>query len=227
MKHHPVADTTAREFLGTIADPDVFSGGGSVAAVTGAGAASTALLVLRLNAKRKRNAGSLPVIERGISQLTELVDRLFRAADDDIATLQQLLDAQRSSKTTGKLDEYSAVLQKAAAGPISIAESIGEVLDVVVPQMEITTRFTVSDLGAAAVLAEGAARAALLTAEVNIALLRDLADPPNEAIQGLESRLRTIRRAIMDSSERIERTTRATIHGYALSGEPMAEDLAP
>ena len=226
MNHHPVAHTPVRQFLDAIADPDVFSGGGSVAAVAGAGAAATALLVLRLNAKRKRNAPHMDGIDDGIDRLTGLVDHLLKAADEDIATLQRLLEAQRVSKGTGDLKQYADVLQQAAASPVAIAESIGDLLAVVVPQLEITTRFTVSDLGAAAVLAEGAARAALLTSEVNIALLRDLPEPPVEAIQTLELRLRTIRHAVIDLAERIERTSRGMIHQHALSGDAPAEDLA-
>ena len=226
MNHQPVADGSVRQFLDAIADPDVFSGGGSVAAVAGAGAAATALLVLRLNANRKRNAPHLNQIDDGIERLTALVDHLLKAADEDIATLQRLLEGQRISRATGEARQYADVLQEAAASPVAIAESIGDLLTVVVSQLQITTRFTVSDLGAAAVLAEGAARAALLTSEVNIALLRDLPEPPVEAIQALESRLRTARRVVIDLAERIERTSRGMIHQHALSGEAPAEDIA-
>lgn len=227
MDQPRAAEMPAREFLTGIADPSVFSGGGSVAAIAAAGAASTALLVMRLNAKRRRNAVHLEPIQAGIDRLTRLIDELLDAADDDIATLQRLLHAQRERKSSGDEHQYRAVLRDAAAGPIVIAELANQILDAIIPQLDITTRFTISDLGAAAVLAEGAARAALLTSEVNIALLRDLEAPPLDAIQELEQRSNTARRSAVELAERIERASREMIQGTTLAREPLSQDVAP
>lgn len=225
MNHRSAAKMTTREFLDDISDPSIFSGGGSVAAITAAGAGATALLVLRLNVRRRRNEPHYHTIRNGIDQLTTLITELFSAADEDIATLQRLLEAQRERKAAGDDKAYGLVLEDAAAGPIRIAELALQILDAITPQLDITTRFTISDLGAAAVLAEGAGRAALITSEVNIALLRELNSPPLEAIQNLEARNRRARQDLINRAERIERASREMMHGTTLSGEPVSDGV--
>lgn len=208
-----VADTTTRRFLNDIADPSIFSGGGSVAAIAAAGAASTALLVMRLNVKRRSNAAVRDQIEAAIDATEQSIEGFYTAADDDIAILADLLDAQRAQRAGGSSEEYLKALARAAESPIAMADKIVELLDTVASQIGISTRFTVSDLGAAAVLAEGACRAALLTAEVNIALLRDAGADMVATADELDRRKSDIRTRVVERAVMIEGLARARITG--------------
>lgn len=209
---HPdhVAELTAREFNRRIADPDVFCGGGSAAALACAGAAASALLVFRLSFRRKSNVARRDEIGIGIETIEQLIDDFYAAADADIAALQALLAAQRAARATGDNDQYIAALEHAAITPIRIAEQVGELLAVIVPHLPIASRFTISDLGAAATIAEGAARGALLTAEVNIGLLEE-----NPASAEIAARLQHRWDAALEQSTsrtaEIERATRAAV----------------
>ena len=190
-----VADLSAREFNRGIADPDVFCGGGSVAALACAGAAASALLVFRLSHRRKSNA----------------------TRRDDIASLQKLLAAQRSAKATGDWTTYYSALERAALAPIHIAEQVGKLLSIITPHLPIATRFTVSDLGAAATIAEGAARGALLTAEVNIVLLAENPESAERSEQ-LRQQWDDIHARVVAHAAEIEQATREAVIGGQRKG---------
>ena len=215
-----VADQSARDFFNQIADPEVFSGGGSVAALAAAGAGATALLVMRLNLKRRSNAGIRDDIERAIDETEAAIESFHAAADEDIAILGELLLAQRSLKAGGDRADYLAALTKAADSPLRMGEQIAALLDAIASQLSITTRFTVSDLGAAAVLAEGACRAALLTAEVNIALLGETEGVDLENVKGLDDRRAAVRTRVLERSVMVEGVARAMMTGVELGEEP-------
>ncbi len=214
----PVAGLPAREFNRRIADPDVFCGGGSVAALACAGAAASALLVFRLSHRRKSNASRRDEIAQAIEATERLIEGFYAAADTDIASLQALLDAQRAAKVTGDRESYYLALERAALAPIQIAEGVEELLQIIVPHLPVATRFTISDLGAAATIAEGAARGALLTAEVNIALLRD-APRSAATADNLRQRWDDAHERVTTLAAEIERATRAAVTGESGEGK--------
>jgi formiminotetrahydrofolate cyclodeaminase len=217
-----LADLTVRAFNDQIADPGVFSGGGSVAALAAASAGSLALLVMRLNAKRKVYQEQRPELEAAIDRMSRVVERFYQAADEDIEMLDQLLGAQRHQKATGDSADYISALTAAARSPIQLAELTVELVELIDSQMPLASRFTISDLGAAAVLAEGACRAALLTAEVNIALLRDIEGSDPAVLQELERRRVTAVIRTESLAEDIERRTRSVIHREPVDRERQA-----
>lgn len=208
-----VAELPAREFFDQIADPGVFSGGGSVAALAAAGAGATALLVMRLNLKRRSNAGIRDTIQRAVVETEAAIDAFHAAADEDIAILGVLLAAHRAARAGAGQDAYLAALTDAAESPLRMGERIATLLETIASQLSISTRFTVSDLGAAAVLAEGACRAALLTAEVNIALLGEADGVDCGTVQSLMQRRTEIRARVIERSGKIEDITRAMMLG--------------
>jgi glutamate formiminotransferase/formiminotetrahydrofolate cyclodeaminase len=214
-----VAADSIGAFHRQIANPEVFCGGGSVAAVTAAGAAATALLVMRLNVRRRSNAAMRDQIEQAIVETEAAIARFHAAADTDIAILGELLDAQRAARSSGDRLPYIAALTKAAESPLAMCDEISALLETIATQLTISTRFTVSDLGAAAVLAEGACRGALLTAEVNIALLADADDADREVVRNLEERRATVRTRVIEQSVMIEGVTRAMMLGKSVKEE--------
>jgi formiminotetrahydrofolate cyclodeaminase len=206
----PVSELTIRDFCEQIADPDRFSGGGAVAALTSASAAATALLVSRL-ADRRRGATS----EQSPSsspQLGELVERFFESADRDLQVLADLLAAQRTMRADGLRAPYVAALRAAAEEPLRLASDIALLLEIIRHDLPRANRFTVSDLGAAAALARGAAHAALLTATVNVALLRDEPGVEDQSLE-LETRVTALGSAIDAVADDIIDFTRARIEG--------------
>ena len=168
---------------------------------------------MRLNVKRRSNADRRDQIQAAIAKTESHIDAFYKAADDDIATLDELLETQRAMRSGGSQDDYLHALRKAAESPLHMAEMIVELLDAVADQLSISSRFTVSDLGAAAVLADGAGRAALLTAEVNIALLSEADGADVKAAHAMERRRADLRQRIVDLSDDIESVTRRVLQG--------------
>ena len=99
---------------------------------------------------------------------------------------------------------------RAAEEPIRLATEIALLLEIVRGDVSRASRFTVSDLGAAAALARGAAIASLLTARVNVALLREEADMVLIATD-LAARIDALATLIDDRCEEIIRQTTARI----------------
>lgn len=205
----PSADLSAREFNRRVADPERFSGGGSVAALAAAGAASAALLVVRLNARRRANAAWAETIRGDTAQLERLCDAFYLNSDRDLVILNQLLAAQRAKRQTGEQQAYLEALLAAAQSPMDVARAVIDLLQTVSRHIAMSSRFTVSDLAASAALAEGAARAALATAEINLVLLSEEAGANRDKVVALQQELVTLRDSVILGARQIERGARA------------------
>ena len=205
------AELNAREFNRRVADPALFSGGGSVAALAAAGAGALTLLVGRLAARRKSNAHAVDTLRTALAVTETLIERFYSAADLDLVVLDRLLDAQRALKHGGKRGEYADALREAARSPLQLADDCVTLLGQIELLTPFATRFTVSDLSAAAALSEGACRAALHTADVNIALLHDESSADEEEVGRLAAAARRAREAAAERSGRIQHAASRTI----------------
>lgn len=182
----PIAGMQVAELNTIVADPSIFCGGGSVAAVSASGAAALALLVLELGARRRSNAEYREEMERSMERVRELQERLYQAADSDVTALNNLLAAQRAVRKSPDRTVYIEALAAAAETPLEIGRLCVELLEIIDAHMQQASRFTMSDFGAGAALAQGAVKAALLTTDVNVVLLEeeagDAGDPRAEAL---------------------------------------------
>lgn len=165
------ADQTMRWIAANVADPEHHSGGAVAAALALAAAAASAELVLRLAMRRKANAGRLPVLQADTARLAQLRDDFMAGADHDLATFEQVFRAQRARKDgePGAAERLRQALLTAAGSPLALAEQGLELIQIVARQLPVGTRFTISDLGAAAALARGAIDASYLTVLANLA----------------------------------------------------------
>jgi len=202
-------DRTIGETLAGIADPGQHVGGGTAAAIAAALAAATAALVAHLSIGRKTNRDRAADIRADLDRLSALQEELLLAAHDDEAALDTLLNLYRDRQTPEAA--MIAALEKAGQTSITIARAATEVCEIAAQQAPIASRFTISDLGAAAGIARGAVTAALLTAETNVALLRGhgpagqrTAEPLQDAIAKLQARAEHAAQAALEiTRERI------------------------
>jgi formiminotetrahydrofolate cyclodeaminase len=207
----PIQTRTISDFHRQVADHDVYCGGGSVAAVAAAGAAALIVLVLGLSVRKRSNAPIREQIEASIARSQAVHENLLLEADTDMQALQQLMEVHKQLKPGNSRSTYNQALFSAASVPLSIARHSLELLEITQKMLGASSRFTVSDLGAAAGLAIGALRAATLMCEVNLALLKDddNADPVQYSEMLAESaQLLQGGEAIASS---IDATVRATI----------------
>lgn len=198
-----LSDDTIATLNTKVADTSFFCGGGSVAAITASSAAALTLLVMRLNVGRKKNRGHQAEIEQQIGAVESVQEELYRAADKDLEVLDSLLNAQRAIKTSGDRQEYRATLEAAAMSPYEICSQCLKLLRIIETQLPLASRFTVSDLGAAAALAMGAIQGAILTTQVNVALLREESDLDQAHIDRIERDSITLVQEASESASRV------------------------
>lgn len=183
-----ISSLSIESFHQRVADHGTFLGGGAVAAITAAGAASLVQLVLDLAARRKSNAQRRPHIEEALDRATALSRSFANAADTDALALDRLLAAQKGLKVANDRGQYQFALVEAARAPLQIAEDCNELLQIIEENMRHATTFTVSDLGAAAALAFGALQAATMMCDVNLSLLYKEEGTDIQALQAMDDR---------------------------------------
>lgn len=179
-----VIDLPARTVIAHVADPGHNSGGGVIVGLTLAGAAASAELVLRLAARRKSLASRRDEVETLLDAVESHRASFEGAAERDIAAFTRLVDTQREAKRKREQHPEAAKMElqrayvHAAQAPLSLAREALDFIKEVEQAVELASRFTISDLGAAAALARGAIDAAVLTIDANLAYVDDAqADP--------------------------------------------------
>jgi formiminotetrahydrofolate cyclodeaminase len=171
----PLADQSLRDLVRQVADPARHAGGGVIVGMTLAGAAASAELVLRLAVKRKSLASRRDEIAQLLEDVASARRTFEGAADDDMTAFEELVAVQRSVKQLPESDSIeagqrlNAAYVRAASVPLSLARQALGLMRNAEAGLEFASRFTVSDIGAAAVLAQGALEAALLTVKANLA----------------------------------------------------------
>ncbi len=213
-RHVPLVDLPARTLVAQVADPAHNSGGGVAAGLALAAAAASAELVLKLAARRKSLAADRPRIEPLLDVVAAHRSSFEDAADRDVAAFSQLVEAQRAAKELKEAQPEAAhlALQRAyvhaASVPLAFAEEGLAFMYEVEAGLEFASRFTISDLGAAAALARGAIDAALLTVDANLSYVDD------DSADEMKSRLARIHSEAAEVAERVVARARHSIaHG--------------
>ena len=213
-RHVPLVDLPVRTLIAQVADPAHNSGGGVAAGLALAAAAASAELVLKLASRKKSLAADRPRIESLLNAIASHRSSFEDAADRDVAAFSQLVDAQRSAKELRETQPEAAhvALQHAyvhaANVPLEFAEEGLAFMHEVEAGLEFASRFTISDLGAAAALARGAIDAALLTVDANLSYV------DGDDADQMKSRLSGIQSDAAETSERIVARARdSIIHG--------------
>lgn len=210
-RDNALSENPVEEFNRKVSDPSFFCGGGSVAAITASSSAALTLLVMHLNVRRKANRELKTRIEHQIGEVEALQRRLYALADSDLDVLDDLLNSQRQMKETGDRQAYRTALIAAAQSPYEICRQCFQILEIIEAQLPLASRFTVSDLGAAAALAMGAIQGAILTTDVNVALLRDEEGIDAAQIDRIDGDSIEIVRNASEIAERIAARTRRAI----------------
>jgi formiminotetrahydrofolate cyclodeaminase len=171
----PLADQSLRSLVRQVADPDQHAGGGVIVGMTLAGAAASAELVLRLAMKRKSLAPRRDEIAALLDRVTDARRTFEGSADEDRTAFEELVAVQRSVKqlpdpTSAEAKQrLNDAYVRAASVPLSLARQALDLMRNAEAGLQFASRFTVSDIGAAAALAHGALEAALLTVQANLA----------------------------------------------------------
>jgi formiminotetrahydrofolate cyclodeaminase len=189
------SNQSVTQFCETIAAETSAPGGGSVAAVTGAMAASLTAMAARFSKDQWEDAPG------AVAQAEALKARLLPLAEKDAQAYESVLFALRMPK---EVDEdvrdaaIGAALSRATDVPIAIAEAS---LDVATLAAELAERGNPNlhgDAAAAVFLAEGAVRTSANLVEINLATREG--DDRLERARELAEAVRRISRRVLEPS---------------------------
>ncbi|HZS45888.1 MAG TPA: glutamate formimidoyltransferase [Blastocatellia bacterium] len=153
-------------------------GGGSVAALAGALAASLAQMVCRLTIGRKKYADVEPQAKAIFEELSPLTESLTRAIDEDAESFDRVMIAFKMPKNTDEEKSARAAAieeatKGAAAVPMCTAETALRVLELLAKLSEIGNANAQSDVTVGAQMALTAVRGAYYNVATNLAGLKD------------------------------------------------------
>ncbi len=194
-------------FLTDLASAAPTPGGGAASALVGSLAASLGAMVCNLTVGRPRYAAVESQMGEALSELDELRLRLRELMDLDEEAYAALMSRYKLPKETPEQQEQRAAeietaLRRAAEVPLESARTAVRVLQVLGPVAESANRNAISDAGAAALLAEAAARASLLNVRTNASLMkhRQAADQYLRSMEEIETQATTLGRAALSAA---------------------------
>ncbi|MGA7786007.1 MAG: glutamate formimidoyltransferase [Candidatus Acidiferrales bacterium] len=148
-------------------------GGGSVAALAGALAASLGQMVAGLARKKKSHAEHVDKLSAAVTQLEQVSRALANAMDLDAASYDAVLTAYKLPKDTPEDDSrreaaIAKALSFASEVPMGVAELVSKLYEQLGQLEPITPASMKSDLQVARMMAVAAAHGALANVETNL-----------------------------------------------------------
>lgn len=160
------------DFLDCIADRTPTPGGGAVAAASGALACAMGRMVAAYSIGKKTEPTKRARVESALDRLARADRAMRRLIVEDAAAYTRLTEAAKAvTESESAKPEHQAALATAILVPLEMMALATETLAVLDAFKEDASRYLLSDLGVAALLAEATAHAARYSVLVN---LRDL-----------------------------------------------------
>jgi len=199
-----------KEYLNHAAAAQPTPGGGSVAAVAGALASTMASMAAGFTSGREKFKAVQAEIDEALGRLAETRNRLLDLADEDMRAYEAIMAAYRlpkgSDREKAARDESVRQATKHSLGIVeSVLGGCRDILIIALRLAGIANPNLISDVGVSGELAHGAARAALINLEVNLAGYRDKADAAEvrgraeEMLREVEQLGKEIRSAVLAS----------------------------
>lgn len=187
-------------FLAAVAEPTATPGGGSVAALAGALAASVGQMAAGLSRTRKSQAAYVESLDAAAKGFEAASRALAEAIDLDAASFEAVLHAQKLPRDTAEQQStrdraIQQALQRAAEVPLDVARKAADLFDKLGQLEPISSPSMLSDVRVGRLMAAAAVRGALENVAINLESVNDA---------GFTSRMRAESRAI---AARVAETT--------------------
>ncbi|MCR5066807.1 MAG: cyclodeaminase/cyclohydrolase family protein [Erysipelotrichaceae bacterium] len=183
-------ENTLSEFSEALASREPVPGGGGASALAGSLAASLACMVGNLTVGKPKYADSEAEMKQLIARAEQLRVELLEGIEKDAEAFYPLSQAYSLNKDyVGRRDILESCLANAAHAPTEILKKTAEVIDVLQAMLPISSKLVISDIGTAAVLAEGCLKGAAVNVKVNTTLMqnREIAESLDQAVEQLVS----------------------------------------
>lgn len=159
---------TVDGFLDSLAAKAPTPGGGAASGMVGATACALAGMVVAYSIGKKSLSEHEPVLRDAQSRLARARRLMLDLADEDAAAYGAVNELSRLPEGDPRRGALAAARCASVQVPLAVLAACADVLRLLESLAPITNRHLRSDLGIAAVLAEGAARASLWNVRVNI-----------------------------------------------------------
>ena len=171
-------DMTISAFLEELSSATPAPGGGSVAALSGAMAASLVLMVCNLTISKEKYAENEQEIEAILEEALKLRGELMNAVDKDIQAYNAVIGCYRLPKDTQekkseRKEQLQAALKQANEVPYRTAETCYRVLELNRRLPQSGNPNAISDVAVSAQLAEAALQSALYNVDINCNYIKD------------------------------------------------------
>lgn len=187
-------------FLAAVAEPTATPGGGSVAALAGALAASVGQMAAGLSRTRKSQAAYAERLDAAAKDFEAASCALAEAIDLDAASFDAVLQAQKLPRDTAEQQStrdraIQQALQHAAEVPLDVARKAADIFDKLGQLESMSSPSMLSDVRVGRMMAAAAVRGALENVAINLESIIDA---------GFAGRMRSESRAI---ASRVAETT--------------------
>jgi len=168
----------AQPFLDVVREPTATPGGGSVAALVAALAASLGQMVAGLSRKKKSQAAHVEQLSAFVAEMQTSARVLTEAIDRDAASYEAVLAASRLPKETAedqrrREEAIQQATKRAADVPLEVAEAAAEVYERLGQLEPIIAASMISDLRVGRLMAAAAARGAIENVAINLESITD------------------------------------------------------
>ena len=173
-----VGDRKIGEYLEAIAASTPTPGGGSVAALCGALAASLSRMVANLAVGKEGYEG----VQAGLKDLDRkakvIQDRLLTLMEDDATAYDAVVAAMRLPKRTDpekavRVRAMQQAYERATMVPLDTMQACSDAIGLALEAAQKGNRNAITDAGVAALVAEAGLRGAGLNVRINLSALRD------------------------------------------------------
>lgn len=176
----PLSAVPLEHFLDDLASGEPVPGGGSVAALSGALAASLLSMVCRLTIGKSGYEEVEPEMRVLLARSEELGRELRDLMQTDIDAYGRVMQAYRHPKATEQdKNRRTAAIQEAlkyaSSVPLHVAELCSTLVELSSAVAEKGNKNAASDAGVGALMAEAGLRGAALNVAINLATIKDAA----------------------------------------------------
>jgi len=194
-----IHELTLSELIDRIGAKTPTPGGGAVASVVTALAASLARMVVAYSHGKKKLAAHEPLHAESLKRLSQLATRALELAETDAeayAALNALWKLDESDERRQR--EWPGAVEAAIDAPMQVLATCTKIIELLEALAGKTNPMLNSDLAMAAILAEAGARSAAWNVRINLPLLKDdaKASDLNEKVDTAIIRVRSVCRTV-------------------------------
>ena len=191
-----LANLNIIDFLEKTASSDPVPGGGSIAALSAAVAASLAEMVANLTIGKKEYAAVEAEMKTISIEASQYRDKLIKDIDKDSDAYKQVMSAfklPKGSEKERKLREQAIQkgLKQASRVPLNVAEDAFKIIELAEKVVKRGNKNAVTDGAVAAMMARTAVLSALYNVKINLGSIKDnsLVDEVSKQVKYLEAEI--------------------------------------